>query len=138
MTQHQQQQEVDWSRILARGPYPLEAYAFVQEGLRHTVELIHREPETLPEEDRHVSGQELCIGLREAAIDRWGLLAPTVLEHWHIRRTNDFGRIVYGMIDAGLMTRTSADSQQDFCGVYDFDEAFSRDAMLQHLSAAKN
>lgn len=137
MTQHQQQ-EVDWKRILARGPYPLEAYAFVQEGLHHTVTLIHRQPESLPEQERHVSGQELCLGLREAAIEKWGMLAPVVLEHWHIRRTNDFGRIVYAMIDAGLMTRTASDSLEDFCGVYDFDEAFSRDALLQHLASPKN
>ena len=98
MTQHQQQ-EVDWKRILACGPYPIAAYAFVQEGLRHTVQIIHRQPESLPEQERHVSGQELCIGLREAAIEKWGLLAPVVLDHWHIRRTNDFGRIVYAMIE---------------------------------------
>ena len=61
-----------------------------------------------------------------------------MLEHWHIRRTNDFGRIVYAMIDAGLMTRTASDSLEDFFGVYDFDEAFSRDAMLQHITAVKN
>ena len=136
MPQHQQQQEVDWSKILGTGPYPIEAYAFVQEGLRHTVQAFHEDVDAMSEDDRHISGQELCIGLRDVAIEKWGLLAPVVLDHWHIKRTNDFGRIVYAMIDAGLMTRTPNDSIDDFCGVYDFDEAFSRDVMLRRIKTS--
>ncbi len=133
--QQQQQREVDWSEILASVPYPIEAFAFVREGLNYAVEAVHDDPESLPEDERHISGQQLCMGLREMAISKYGLLAPVVLEHWGVSRTCDFGRIVFAMIDAGLMTKTNRDSMEDFQAVFDFDEAFSRELLLSHLGA---
>ena len=133
MSQQQQQLEIDWKQILAKGPYPIEAYAFVREGLNYTVEHVHEDPEALAEADRHISGQQLCLGLRGCAIERWGLMAPVVLEHWKIHRTNDFGRIVYAMIEAGLMTKTTRDSLEDFHAVFDFDEAFCRETLLAQI-----
>ncbi len=129
------QQEIDWRKILnSVGCYPIEAFGFVREGLSYTADRVHEDPEALPELDRHVSGQQLCLGLRDYAIERYGLLAPVVLEHWRICRTDDFGRIVFAMIDAGLMSRTSEDSMEDFRAVFDFEEAFSREELLVHIS----
>jgi uncharacterized repeat protein (TIGR04138 family) len=128
--------EVDWNRILAAGPYPIEAYAFVRDGLAYTLQQIRECPESLPESQRHISGQELCMGLRQLAIQRYGMLAPLVMEHWNVRRTADFGRIVFAMIDAGLMTKTASDSIEDFYCVFDFDEGFSREALLANLASA--
>jgi uncharacterized repeat protein (TIGR04138 family) len=133
MSQQQQQHEVDWNRILGSVPYPIEAFVFVREGLNYAVESVHEDPDSLPEDERHVSGQQLCLGLRDMAISKYGLLAPIVLEHWRVRRTRDFGRIVFAMIEAGLMTRTPSDTMEDFQAVYDFDEAFSRDMLLSHI-----
>ena len=133
--QQQQQQEVDWSEILSSVPYPIEAFVFVREGLNYAVEAVHDDPESLPEDERHISGQQLCMGLRDMAISKYGLLAPVVLEHWGVSRTCDFGRIVFAMIDAGLMTKTTRDSMEDFQAVFDFDEAFSRELLLSHLGA---
>jgi len=117
--------EIDWGNIQRKaGPYPLQAFAFVQEGLRYTVESIRANEPDLPEHGRHVSGQELCIGLRDYAIKQYGLLARTVLERWHVRRTEDFGRLVFALVDAGLMSKTDEDSLDDFKGVFEFDEAF--------------
>lgn len=81
----------------------------------------------------HVSGQQLCLGLRDFAIERFGLFAPVVFEHWHIQRTEDFGRMVFAMIDVRLMSRNDDDTIEDFRGVYDFDEALSRDALLRGI-----
>ncbi len=134
MTQ-QQQHSVDWNKILESVPYPIEAFAFVRDGLNFAVQRVHDDPESLPDEDRHISGQQLCLGLRELAIERYGLMAPVVLEHWRVRRTFDFGRIVFTMIDAGLMTKTSHDTLEDFQAVYDFDEAFSRPVLLARLGS---
>ena len=36
--------------------------------------------------NRHVSGRELCWGLRDFALERWGLLARVVLNSWRVRR----------------------------------------------------
>lgn len=129
-----QHEIIDWQEILTTaGPYPLEAFAFVREGLNYTVDHVHEDPEAVSEVDRHISGQQLCIGLRDLAIDKYGLLAPVVLKHWNVRRTNDFGRIVFAMIDAGLMTKNNDDTMDDFRAVYDFDEAFSHDTLLARI-----
>jgi uncharacterized repeat protein (TIGR04138 family) len=123
-----QQQHIEWTKIReASGPYPIEAFTFVREGLSYTAERVHGDVSQMPEMDRHVSGQQLCLGLRDFAIDRYGLLAPSVLDHWRVRRTEDFGRIVFGMIDAGLMSSTQDDTPDAFRGVFDFCEAFSED-----------
>ena len=131
MSQHQE--AADWKKILDGVPYPIEAFAFVREGLSYAVHRVHQDPESLPEEDRHISGQQLCMGLRDLAIEKYGLLAPVVLEHWRVGRTCDFGRIVFAMIDAGLMTKTSADTLEDFQAVYDFAEAFGRESLLAEI-----
>ena len=101
------------------GPYPQEAFEFVQRGLSYTVQKVHRE-QTDPEASRHVSGQQLCEGLRDFAFRQWGMLARIVLERWGINATVDFGRIVFTLIEAGQMQKTPDDSLEDFRDVYDF------------------
>lgn len=118
----------DVKRIMqAAGGFSPRAYDFVRRGLDHTVRMVHGDaaaddPE--PDESRHVSGQQLCIGMRDYAIERYGLLARTVLRSWGITKTDDFGAIVFAMIDAGHMNKTDRDAREDFRNVYDFDEAF--------------
>ena len=117
----------DWKLLREKaGPFPPQAYQFVREGLAHTVKMVHGEGagRTEDDESRHVSGQQLCLGLRDYAIKQFGLLARTVLRNWSIQGTDDFGRIVFAMIDAGLMRKTDEDSLEDFQAVFDFDEAF--------------
>ncbi len=115
----------DWQTIRSKyGVYPPEAYQFVREGLAHTVKMIHGDAAPTEEEGRHVSGRQLCLGLRSHAIEKYGLLAKTVLGRWGVRRTEDFGRIVFAMVEAGLMRKTDDDSLADFADVFDFDEAF--------------
>lgn len=106
------------------GNYPLQAFEFVRGGLEHTVKMIHGDSERESDESRHVSGQQLCLGIKDFAIHQYGLLAKTVLKSWNIHETADFGRIVFAMIDAGLMRKTDEDSLADFVNVFDFDEAF--------------
>lgn len=117
-------QQKIWQSLRAAAPsYPLEAFQFVQDGLAHTAKMVHGESST-PNESRHVSGQQLCLGLRDFAVQQYGLLARTVLNRWNIRKTEDFGRLVFAMIEAGLMRKTDEDTLEDFIGVFEFDEAF--------------
>lgn len=122
--------DVDYEQLLQTviddvGTYPAAAYHFVQAGLNYTVMKIHG-----PREDgkegvsRHVTGQQLSEGLREYALQQWGLLARTVLARWNITSTYDFGRIVFAMVESGLMQKTEDDSIEDFRNVFDFKTAF--------------
>lgn len=103
------------------GRFPPEAFAFVSEALQFTIEHCRRGEHG---QRQHVSGQDLCWGLRDFALKRWGLLAPAVLRSWNIRRTEDFGTIVFAMIEAGWMAKTDQDDISDFNNVYDFETAF--------------
>ena len=103
------------------GRYPLEAFAFLHEGLRRAVQDVHGEPEA---GQRHVSGAQLCLALRDLAMERWGLLARAVLARWRIRGTIDFGNMVYLLISHNFMKKTEEDTLEDFRAVYEFNDAF--------------
>jgi uncharacterized repeat protein (TIGR04138 family) len=77
--------------------------------------------------ERHVSGQQLCEAARLYGLQQYGYLAPKVLATWGVRATDDFGAIVFNMIDIGQMRKTKTDRREDFQGVYEFAEAFARD-----------
>jgi uncharacterized repeat protein (TIGR04138 family) len=73
---------------------------------------------------RHVSGAELAWACRDFAREQFGLLAPHVLAHWGVTRTEDFGRIVFTLVEVGLLVTQPGDQESDFGGVYDFEHAF--------------
>lgn len=100
-----------------------DAYLFVREALDHTQKTISRDPNG---HIRHVTGQELLAGIRDFALQQFGPMAKAVLEAWGIHRCEDFGEIVFNMIDVGWLAKTSKDSRADFANGYDFDEAFRK------------
>ena len=109
------------------GPYAIEAYQFVKEGLRVTAERVYRETDLDEPVSRHLTGQQLCFGLKDHAIDQYGLLSKTVLNAWGIHRTEDFGRIVFTLVDLGELSKTDEDRLEDFGHVYDFDDVFGQE-----------
>lgn len=82
---------------------------------------------------RHVSGRELALACRQYALEQFGLLARTVLEHWGIRKTDDFGRIVFTLVEIGLLVTRSEDREEDFREVYTFEEAFDASYVWQGI-----
>ncbi len=135
----------DWNALREDARrFPESAFQFVRDGLAHTVKAIHgarpMTQEASPDlnaelgasadpqradGNRHVTGRDLCMGIRDMAVERYGQLAITVLRRWGFRRTSDFGTLVYAMIDRREMRNSEEDSIEDFNDVYDFDEAFS-------------
>jgi len=99
------------------GRYNPQAIKFVYEGLGYTAKKLLAEPE-------HITGQNLCEGLRKLAIEKWGRLAMLVLNSWGIKTTRDFGEIVYLMIKNKWMSAQPTDSIDDFNDLYDFKAAF--------------
>lgn len=129
------------AELLARDDrYPFEAYVFVFEALRHAQEKLGMGTEYLNEEfdpelseesaegagepERHVSGQELCEAMRQYAHEQYGYLAKSVLNHWKIYSTSDFGELVFNLIEIEQMRKTPNDRREDFDNVFDFDEGF--------------
>lgn len=111
-------------KVLERHPqYPREAYVFVREALDYTQKAVAKAARSPV---RHVTGHELLAGIRAYALEQFGPMALTVFEEWNIRECLDFGRIVFNMIEAGLLAKTDQDSLADFEGGYDFEEAFRK------------
>ena len=64
---------------------------------------------------RHVTGQELCEAMRRYAAEQYGYLAKSVLNHWGVKSTGDFGVIVFNLIEAFQYSFefSSADSSEE-------------------------
>ena len=105
------------------GRYPVEAFAFLHEGLSKAVAEVHgaQPPEG---SQRHVTGAQLCHSLKALAVEKWGLLAEAVLAKWNLHATIDFGEMVYLLISHNYMRKTEEDSLEDFRDVFNFEEAF--------------
>ena len=103
--------------------YDREAYTFVREALDQTQRNIARERRG---KMRHISGQELLSGIRDYAIAQFGPMAMDLLEEWGIHSCEDFGEIVFNMVEAGWLAKTDKDSRADFAGGYDFFETFRK------------
>lgn len=108
-------------QILLSDPrYHREAYAFVREALDHTQKLIGKEAAG---KIRHVTGQELLDGIREFALHQFGPMTTTVFEAWGITKCEDFGNIVFNMVETRLLAKTDTDSRADFQDGYRFEDA---------------
>jgi uncharacterized repeat protein (TIGR04138 family) len=100
------------------------AFFFVKQALDHTLKAIKKEGESRA--GRHVSGQELLSGIREFALDQYGPMAYTVLDRWGVKKCEDFGDIVFLLVDYEVLGKTEHDRREDFSGGYDFRDAFVR------------
>jgi uncharacterized repeat protein (TIGR04138 family) len=96
--------------------YSADAYNFVLEALNYTVGRLKQR--------RHVTGKELLEGIRRYASEQFGPMARTVFEHWGVKTTEDFGFIVFNLVDARILNKTEQDSIEDFKNSYNFEEAF--------------
>ena len=97
------------------------AYYFIREALDHTLKKLKKDQS---KNKGHVSGTQLLDGIRDYALDRFGPMTLTLLEHWNIQKCRDFGDIVFNLVDFGILGRTENDSLEDFEGGYSFEEAF--------------
>ena len=98
--------------------YREEAYEFVLKAVERTIS-------GLPA-PRHVSAWELLEGIKEFAIEMFGPMAKEVFNYWGVRTTDDFGYIVYNLIEHDLLRKSDEDRLEDFFGVYDFEDVFER------------
>ena len=107
-------------RILIREPrFDEQAYLFVLSALEVCQARLNVR--------RHITGVELARAARDLALDRYGLMARVVLEHWGISSTADIGDIVFTLVELGFLLSQPQDTRDEFVDVFDFDLAFERD-----------
>jgi len=110
---------------LQDGRYSPEAFRFLYESLEHALRLSGRsEAEGA---DRHVSGREVLAGMRACALQQFGPLSAHVWRSWGIRESLDWGRIVFLLVEQGLLKRQDGDTIEDFAENFDFDQVFERE-----------
>lgn len=103
--------------IVKKDPrYKPDAYEFVMQALWFTQRKLKRKG--------HITGKELLEGIRKLGLELYGPMTKSVFEHWGIKKTEDFGEIVFNMVEDGLMSKTDRDSRNDFKDAYDFKETF--------------
>lgn len=98
--------------------FPEQAYLFVLAALEfHQARLAER---------RHITGGELALACRDLAIERYGVMARLVLEHWGIATTADIGDVVFALVESELLLSQPGDRREDFQDVFEFEDAFER------------
>lgn len=111
-------------QVLARDPrYARDAYFFLREALDYTQKAISKANQG---KLRHVTGQELLGGIRDFALAQFGPMTLTVFHEWGVTRGEDFGEMVYNLIDQGVFSKHDTDTRTDFAGLYDFEEVFRK------------
>ena len=96
--------------------YKEDAYEFVMEALSYTQKKFSRV--------KHVRGEELLQGIRDLLLEQFGPLALTVLKHWGIHSTEDFGNIVFNLVENRVLSKTEEDNIDSFKNAYNFEEVF--------------
>jgi len=99
--------------------YDLQAYLFVFQALEFTLKRIGKR--------RHVSGAELLEGIRDFALLNFGAMGEAVFRQWGLESSMDFGRIVFALVEADLMSKTDTDDMSDFSGGFDFHKTFGEE-----------
>lgn len=110
------------------GRYEKGAYYFVRQALDYIFSEMESgsKPKVHkgPSRSRHISGAELLEGIRRFASEQYGPMAKTLFEQWGITKSEDFGDIVFNLVDYEVLGKTESDRKEDFVGVYDFRTAF--------------
>lgn len=124
------------TNIIQKDPrYPFGAYVFVKEALEYTLKTLYPE-NTIKSHSMHIPGQKLLEGIREFALLQYGPLTLTVLNRWNIKTGEDFGYIVFNLVDNGILSKTDEDSIEDFKNAYDFYDAFQKPFLPQNFPNA--
>ena len=95
--------------------YHPDAYRFVCEALEVAVRHFNKPREG---SRRHLTARELLEGVRRHALKEYGPLASTVLASWGVRETMDVGRMVFRLVDEGVLGKTDDDRIDDFRDVF--------------------
>ncbi len=103
------------------GRYAREAYSFTLEAFEYTMQRRRAMGQL-----GHITGGQLCQGIKEYAESAFGYLTKTVFSQWGLRSTRDFGEIVFALIEAELLSKRESDRVEDFDRAFEFDEVFER------------
>ena len=98
--------------------YKEEAYVFVMEALTYTQKKFKAA--------KHVTGDNLLQGIKELLLKEFGPMTMNVLQHWGIQSTDDFGNIVFNLVESNILSKSTEDTIESFRNGFNFEEVFDR------------
>lgn len=99
-------------------------------AIQFTMNALNMTMEDSSADNKHVTAAALARCLLETVIDWFGDDAEGTLREWQLERSENLGKLVYGLIDSGLMKPGDGDAKSDFDGLYNLDVP-QRDWRLQ-------
>ena|SRR5688572_19119119 len=114
--------------------YDREAYVFLRQALDYCQKTHSKDRKKIRTAleisgeslggENHISVSKLLEGIRDYALLQWGPMAMTVLNSWRVNSCEDFGEIVFKMVEHRLLSVTEQDTREEFRKGFDFHEAF--------------
>src|ERR1041384_502496 len=103
--------------------YHRDAYSFLKEALDSAQKAISKANKN---QVGHITAQQLLDGIRQYGLGEFGPMTKTVLNEWGVFSCEDFGEMVFLLVEHGLLRKKESDKKDDFKGGYDFADAFER------------
>ena len=101
--------------------YPPEAYEFIRQSVSYA-----QRKKSQHEESNQVSTAELVLEIKNYALKEYGPMAFYLLKKWSIDSTDDFGNIIYNLIEYKIFGEGDHDQRQDFNNAYNFHDVFMK------------
>lgn len=113
-----------WLGVASEMGVPLEALQFVYDALQFAPQYAGEEPDDIDARMRHCSAAEFCEGFLLFAKDTFGRSDyVAILKAWSMSTSEEVGRIVYELVERGLLERQEGDKPSDFDGRFNLDQA---------------
>src|SRR6202035_2951243 len=103
--------------------YPIDAFFFVGDAIRMT----QRRAADSKRGTGPLGARQLCVGLRDVATEHFGdqAEARATLQHWNVQRSEDVGRIVGLLMEAGIVRDSEVVPEREFAGMFTLENLFS-------------
>lgn len=112
--------------------YAYEAYDFIFKAMERAQASVAARPGAKTDETGpHIKSHELLAGIRALALQEFGLMARVVFRMWGVHATEDFGHIVFNLVEADLIHKSDDETLADFRDVFDFEEALEQGYTIQ-------
>lgn len=104
--------------------YPYEAYDFISGLIKMLDDELQAQIETDPAPN--ITADQLCSRCVDFACSVFGRMSRAVFYSWNIRSTRDIGKIVFHLIEAGVVGAAEGDRIEDFDDLFDMDKALDK------------
>ena len=72
-------------------------------------------------EREHISAARLLDSIKFCGHKAFGFLAKTVFNQWGIHTTDDWGTVVWALVESGIWGKEPDDERSDFNDLWDFE-----------------